>query len=108
MQKNIPECPPSAARGRIRSYLPTSCRQALQTLLLVLIACAGISSANAAQVAEVIKTDCVEVTCPTNITLYTCERVAAVRTYPFDVNYTCPNVPPTSLAVKIRRQCRPA
>jgi hypothetical protein len=108
MQNNDPSCPRRCPRipGPTRAF-PTTWNS-LQWLILVLLLAVALPSQGWAQItaiAEIIKTECVEITCPTNLTLYTCDRTASLRNYPFDVVYTCPNVPPSSLDVTF--ECNP-
>ena len=109
MQQKIPSCLRPLVPGDTSTSRPRSrWRIGLQVLLTSLFIQLGVSFASAAAgtaVPDVIKTDCVEITCPTNIVLYTCERTASIRSYPFDVRYTCPNVPPSLLNVTF--ECDP-
>lgn len=99
--------PPGSCRRTSQNPLLPTLRWVGRLVLLLLLSIIANPAAHAQAVnlATVITTDCVEITCPTNLTLYTCSDSASVRSYPFDVNYTCPNVPPTSLVVDF--ECTP-
>lgn len=75
-------------------------------MLFLLAAWISTQASQAATPLEVIKTDCVQITCPTNYTLYTCSDTTAVRTYPFGIDITCPGIPPSQFQVTY--QCKPA